>query len=88
MSEHSSETRPTENGGRKEWVLTHLPAILFAWFWFGMFLCGLLAPQDRVAELESALISEGWHLSVMACLLGGPVVVAYWLRASGRWARR
>ena len=55
----------------------HLPAVLFAWFWLGMFLCGLLAPADRVVGLDSALVQEGWHLSVMCCVLGLPVVVLY-----------
>ena len=66
-------------------LVTHLPAILFGWFFFGMFLCGFLAPQHRVAELESTVITEGWHLSAMACLFGIPILSAYWLRVTGRW---
>ena len=71
--------------GLLPWVTTHLPALLYGWFWVGMVLCGLLAPDHRVAALDSALVTEGWHLSVMACLLGSPPLVAYWLRMSGRW---
>ncbi len=47
-----------------------------------MFLCGLLAPKERVAALESGLVTEGWHLSVLCCLLGLPVLFAYWYRVS------
>ena len=72
----------------KSRVVCHLPAWLYGWFWLGMCLCGLLAPADRVAELNSSLIREGWHLSVLALALGGPILVAYWLRMSGRWRGR
>ena len=65
--------------------LGRLPALLYGWFFFGMFLSGFLAPLERVQGLESGLVSEGWHLSVLAALLGTPVLVAYWLRMSGRW---
>ena len=61
-------------------LLVHLPAILYGWFFFGMFLCGLLAPDHRVAELESSLVTQGWHLSAMACLFGIPILTAYWWR--------
>ena len=59
------------------WLQVHLPVVLYAWFWFGMFLCGLLAPADRVAQLESAVITEGWHLSAMSVVLGLPVILLY-----------
>ena len=62
------------------WFQLHLPILLYVWFWLGMFLCGLLAPADRVADLGSGLVQEGWHLSTMACILGIPVVVAYTFR--------
>jgi len=62
------------------WMQQHLPALLFAWFWFGMFLCGLLAPPDRVADLGSVVLREGWHISLMCLLLGFPVVYLYWRR--------
>jgi hypothetical protein len=67
------------------WIELHLPALLYGWFWIGMVLSGLLAPTERVAMLESGLITEGWHLSLMACCFGIPILGAYWLRMSGRW---
>jgi len=66
------------------WLQQHLPVVLFGWFWFGMFLCGLLAPQERVAELGSAVVTEGWHLSAMCVLLGLPVLVGVVLRSRSR----
>ncbi len=83
MSESSSANTPAPGPG--SWVMLHLPALLYGWFWVVMILCGLLAPSDRVLALDSALVQEGWHLSVMACVLGAPPLVAYWLRMSGRW---
>jgi len=80
-----SPTSPTPT--RKGWLGRHFPALLYGWFFFGLFLCGLLAPDDRVRELESGLVTEGWHLSVMALVFGGGVLGAYWLRMSGRWRR-
>ena len=68
---------PTRNAGLGPWLQLHLPALLYAWFWLGMFLCGLLAPGDRVTGLDSALVQEGWHLSVMCCVMGLPVVALY-----------
>jgi hypothetical protein len=59
------------------WLQVHLPIVLYGWFWFGMFLCGFLAPAERVAMLESGVISEGWHLSAMSVVLGLPVVLLY-----------
>ena len=62
------------------WLVVHLPAILYGWFWFGLFLCGLLAPAERVALLESSLVTQGWHLSLMTCVFGIPILVLYHLR--------
>jgi hypothetical protein len=84
MAQSSPQTVPQESRVI-DWVTLHLPALLYGWFWFGMFLCGLLAPPERVALLESGLVTEGWHLSLMACLFGCPILTAYWLRMSGRW---
>ena len=67
------------------WFELHLPIILYGWFFFGMVLCGFLAPEHRVRELESSLVTKGWHLSLLALLLGSPGVIGYWLRMSGRW---
>ena len=44
---------------------------------------GTDAPE-RVAVLESGLVREGWHLSVMALCFGGPVVALYGFRM---WSR-
>ena len=86
MSTPNSTSNTPAQRSPVEWFKTHLPALLYGWFWFGMFLCGLLAPSDRVQALESGLVSEGWHLSVLALILGVPIMVTYWLRVSGRWA--
>jgi hypothetical protein len=67
------------------WLKRYLPALLYGWFWFGMLLSALVAPQDRVDGLESSLVTEGWHLSMMAGLFGGVILLVYWLRVSGRW---
>ena len=77
--------QPEAKTGWGPWLWQHLPALLYGWFWFGMFLCGFLAPADRVLELQSGLITKGWHLSVMAIAFGSPILTLYWLRMSGRW---
>lgn len=64
------------------WIKRHFPALLFGWFWFGMVLCGLLAPADRVAHLESNLVTEGWHLSLMSFVFGAVIMSAYVVRVS------
>ncbi len=80
---HDPDVSPREKQGLRARLGLHLPALLYGWFWLGMFLCGLLAPADRVLGLESALVREGWHLSVMACVLGLPVLVLYAWRMRG-----
>jgi hypothetical protein len=54
----------------------HFHAILYFYIWFGVFVCGLVAPQERVAELGSAVITRGWHISAlsMAFILPWPVI--------------
>lgn len=84
MAQSTPQTAPQE-ATVIDWVTLHLPALLYGWFWIGMVLSGLLAPPERVAMLESGLITEGWHLSLMACCFGIPILGAYWLRMSGRW---
>ena len=73
----SEQLKGNDKHSMGAWLQLHLPVLLYAWFWFGMFLCGLLAPPDRVTELDSVLVREGWHLSVMCCVLGLPVVALY-----------
>lgn len=58
----------------------HLHILLYVYFLLGLFVCGLFAPDDRVLALESALITEGWHLSALSVLLILPVPVLYYLR--------
>jgi len=70
----------------KDFVKFHLHITLYTYFWFGLFLCGLLAPAQRVAALESDLISRGWHLSVLSVFLILPVPVIYILRMRNRAA--
>lgn len=58
----------------------HLHVMLYCYFWLGLFVCGLVAPDDRIAELGSDLISAGWHLSLLSALLVLPVPVVYLIR--------
>jgi len=58
----------------------HLHIALYTYFWFGLFVCGLVAPSDRVAALETDLISEGWHLSLISVFLILPVPILYLIR--------
>ena len=69
MSSHPNTT--------PHWIEIHFPALLYGWFWIGMALCGLLAPPERVAMLESGLVTEGWHLSVMCLVFGGSILGLY-----------
>ena len=55
----------------------HLHIILYSYFWFGLFVCGLVAPESRVQELGSTLITKGWHLSVLSLFLVLPVPLLY-----------
>ena len=58
----------------------HLHIMLYIYFWFGLFICGLVAPQDRIDMLESSIITEGWHLSLLSLVLIFPVPVIYYWR--------
>lgn len=58
----------------------HFHAMLYFYVWFGLFICGLAAPQDRVSALHSSIISHGWNLSLLACLLVLPWPIIYVLR--------
>jgi hypothetical protein len=61
-------------------VKYHFHALLFTYIWFGLFVCGLTAPEHRVRELGSGLITQGWHLSALSCLLVLPWPVFYIIR--------
>jgi hypothetical protein len=58
----------------------HFHIILYTYFWFGLFICGLLAPEERVAELGSIVITKGWHLSLLSVILILPVPIIYYIR--------
>ena len=77
-----TELRADRRSGNSvtRFLKVHLHAVLYTYFWFGLFVCGLVAPSDRVAALETDLISEGWHLSLISVFLILPVPVLYLLR--------
>ena len=58
----------------------HFHIILLAYVWFGLFFCGLAAPPDRVTELGSNIVTQGWHLSALSTVLVLPWLVIYVLR--------
>ncbi|HEY9161133.1 MAG TPA: hypothetical protein VIS94_08610 [Desulfomonilia bacterium] len=63
------------------WLLRyHFHVMLFLYVWFGLVICGLLAPDWRVEQLGSSLISKGWHLSVLSTLIVLPWPVIYFIR--------
>ena len=58
----------------------HFHVILFFYVWFGLFICGLVAPPERVAELGSGLVTRGWHLSLLSALIVLPWPIIYIIR--------
>ena len=60
-----------------QFLVKHTAILLYAGFWISLASYGLSAPPERVALLESGVVSEGWHLTVMAVLFGGPVLGLY-----------
>jgi hypothetical protein len=58
----------------------HLHIALYTYFWSGLFVCGLLAPPDRVAALDTRIVSQGWQLSLISVFLILPVPVLYVIR--------
>jgi len=77
MDQDSQMNTSTPATGGDPWFVRHFAISLYIWFFFGMALCGLLVPPERVAVLESAVITEGWHLSALAVLLICPVLFLY-----------
>jgi len=67
-----------------DFVKRHLHALLYAGFWLSLAGYGLVAPPERVALLDSGLVTEGWHLTLMAVCFGSPVLLLYWLRMKPR----
>ena len=63
------------------WLIRyHFHAMLFFYIWFGLFICGLAAPDARVEQLGSSFITKGWHLSVLSTLLVLPWPLIYFFR--------
>jgi hypothetical protein len=60
-----------------QFLVKHAAILLYAGFWISLSSYGLSAPPERVAMLESGLVTQGWHLTAMALLFGGPVLVIY-----------
>ena len=58
-------------------LVTHAAALLYAGFWISLAGYGLVAPPGRVAQLESGLVTQGWHLTAMSLPFGGPVLFLY-----------
>lgn len=58
-------------------LIKHAAILLYAGFWISLSGYGLLAPPERVRLLESGLVTQGWHLSLMALSFGAPVIVGY-----------
>ena len=81
---NDSPKRPTK---QSSWLQLHFPIILYGWFWLGLLLCTLFAPDERVRLLKSEMITEGWHLSVLSLIFGGGVLGAYCVRLRGRGGR-
>jgi len=79
----STEIGYPEKGVAKKLVYLlkyHFHAILYFYVWFGLLVCGLAAPADRVAKLGSSLITQGWHLSLLSTILVLPWPLIYVLR--------
>ena len=55
----------------------HLHAILFSYFWLGLFVGGLVAPVERVLQLESNWLTQGWQLTFLSLVLVLPAPIVY-----------
>ena len=66
-----------------QFLIKHAAILLYAGFWISLSSYGLSAPPERVAMLESGLVTEGWHLALMALCFGGPVLLLYAWRSRG-----
>ncbi len=65
-------------------IETHLLVLLYAGFWLSLGSYGLFAPLERILLLQSHLVTQGWHLTAIAIVLGGPPLALYcWRMRSG-----
>ncbi len=58
----------------------HLHAILYSYFWLGLFVGGLVAPEERVLQLESDWLIHGTQLTFLSLILVLPALIIYILR--------
>ena len=58
----------------------HLHIFLYFYFWLGIFVGGLVAPKERIENLKSEIITEGWHISLLSIILIFPVFIIYFFR--------
>ena len=58
----------------------HLHAILYSYFWLGLFVGGLVAPEKRVLDLESDWLIQGSQLTFLSLILVLPAPIIYILR--------
>ena len=66
------------------WFVRHFAITLYTWFFFGMALCGLLVPPERVAVLEA----DVERLSVAIAALGSdPLAIERAIREDLELAR-
>ncbi len=68
----------------RDLLRNHLHVLLYTYFWFGLVVCGLSAPDHRIADLHSDLVTSGWHLSLLSVVLVLPVPLIYWYRMRSR----
>ena len=54
-----STLEPDLARGPGAWIGRHLPALLYGWFFFGMFLCGFLAPDESFSYGRPVGVSLG-----------------------------
>ena len=71
-----------ENTKKLHWIELHFPIILYTWFWFGLILCAVFTPEERVLMLKSQVITKGWDLILVSVILSTPIFWMYWKRVS------
>ena len=58
----------------------HLPVALYSFFWAGIFIGGIFAPQERIDLLDSSYLTKGYQISIISCILMWPFIIAYFIR--------